>query len=238
MKREEIHLIIDKFTPETLPMERLAKYLHEFAALLGNEAYVHFSMVGSGSADLVAYADDTAFPKIERRLQEIVDGSAAKSAAKAHRGIDDLLAEDNAIGHVALGKSRVIEFPGRRRGAPERIGPVRRATSVEGQIFSIGGKDETINVHMRNRGEEIRAEVSVELARELAPFFLGPKIRLFGEGDWYRIDSVWTRVGFFASTWERLSCDPLTDTVAGIRRLFENVDPEDHNSAMAELRHG
>jgi hypothetical protein len=238
MKREDIHFVIDAFTPDTLPMERLSRYLAEFSALLGNEASVHFSKLETGSAHLVAYSDETAFPKIERRLQEVVEGSASNVAMKAHHDLDDLLAEDNAIGHIALGKAKIIEFPGRRRATQERIGPVRRATAVEGQIFSIGGKDETINVHLRDRGQEIRAEVSVALARQLAPYFLGHRIRLFGEGDWYRINSKWTRVNFFAFSYEQLASQTITEAVEGVQKLFEGVDPAEQTSTMTELRHG
>jgi len=50
MKRESVFLIIDAFTPDTLPMSRLAEYLKSFAAMLGSEANVHFDSVLEGSA--------------------------------------------------------------------------------------------------------------------------------------------------------------------------------------------
>jgi hypothetical protein len=34
-------LTIDAFTPSTIPLLRLAEYLHDFAILLGNEKSVH-----------------------------------------------------------------------------------------------------------------------------------------------------------------------------------------------------
>lgn len=238
MKRKDFHLVIDAFTPESLPMERLARYLREFAVMLGNEAFVHFSRIAEGSADLVAFADETALPKVERRLQEVVEGTASKPAMRAHHDIDELLAEDNAIGHVGQGEERVIEFPGRRRATHEKIGPVRRATTVEGQIFSIGGKDETINVHLRHKAEEVRAEVSITLARDLAPYFLAGNIRLYGEGDWYRIDGVWRRSNFTATAFVPLSGHSLAEEVDRVRETFSGVDPDSFLSAMAELRRG
>ena len=157
---------------------------------------------------------------------------------RARQEIDDLLAEDNAIGHVALGEARVVEFPGRRRAAHEKIGPVRRATAAEGQIFSIGGKDETINVHLRNKAEEIRAEVSIALARDLAPYFLTGRVRLYGEGDWYRIDGIWTRSNFTATAFVPLNGHSLADAVDSLREVFSGVAPDGFISAMAELRRG
>ncbi len=86
---------------------------------------------------------------------------------KAFADVDDLLAEDNAIAEVFIGKSRVIEFPGRRRASAEEFGPVKRTASIDGQIFSIGGKDQTINVHLRNGEKELKCVVSVKLARRV-----------------------------------------------------------------------
>ena len=202
------------------------------------KAFVHFSRIAEGSADLIAFAEDTALPKIERRLQEVVEGTASKPAMRAHQDIDELFAEDNAVGHVGHGEERVIEFPGRRRVAHEKIGPVRRATTVEGQIFSIGGKDETINVHFRRKAEEVRAEVSITLARDLAPYFLAGNIRPYGEGDWYRIDGIRTRSNFTATAFVPLSGHSLLEEVDSVREVFSGVAPSDIISAMAELRRG
>jgi hypothetical protein len=103
MKSEEIvSLSIDVFTPPTLPMSRLADYLKPFSLMLGSEANVHFDKVGEGSAALRASIDPPAAPKVDDRLHAIAAGTAPKSAMKAFPEIDDLLAKDNAVGHVTL----------------------------------------------------------------------------------------------------------------------------------------
>jgi len=88
---------------------------------------------------------------------------------EGHSRIDELLVEDNAIGHVKLAGHNVMEFSGRRRAAQEVFGPVQRSSSVEGQIHSIGGKDETINVLLKDGEREVRCVVSILLARDLGP---------------------------------------------------------------------
>ena len=60
MKREEISFDIDVFTPETLPMARLAEYLAKFSELLGNAENVHFSRLMKGSAKCKAFVDPEA----------------------------------------------------------------------------------------------------------------------------------------------------------------------------------
>lgn len=236
MKKQEILLVIDRFTPETLPMLRLAAYMREFATLLGSEERVHFKRLRKGSACLVAFPDEQAAPKVKTRIEEVVDRTAPKDALKASREIDDLLADDNAIGHVELDGARVIEFPGRLRPAQEKIGPVRRSASLEGTIFQIGGKDETINVHMRGRDGEIRAEVSIELARRLAPYLLLGKVRIFGEGEWYRVNGKWERHRFTATDFTPLDKHSLPDALREIQQIFIDVDADDFASTMNELR--
>lgn len=39
---QSLDFSIDVFSPETIPMSRLAEYLYELAALYGSQAFVHF----------------------------------------------------------------------------------------------------------------------------------------------------------------------------------------------------
>jgi hypothetical protein len=237
MKNEEVvSLSIDAFTPRTLPMSRLADYLKPFSVMLGSEANVHFDKVVEGSASVWARIDQPAAPKVHERVHAVASGTAPKAAMKAFSEINELMAKDNAIGHVALGNQNVIVFPGRLRAAHETIGPVRRSTSVEGQIFSIGGKDETINVHLQNGDEEIRCVVSVALARELGPHLRGRKARLFGSGVYFRVDDAWQRKSFTATDFVLLDESPLTAAIDSIRNVFAGVDSNGFMATMLELR--
>jgi hypothetical protein len=206
--------------------------------MLGSEANVHFQAVTPGSACCRAIIDPTAAPKIRERAEAIVLGTAPKSAMKAHAEIDDLLALDNAIGSVVIGNDKAIEFPGRRRATREKFGPVRRATTIEGQIFSIGGKDDTINVQLRDKGEVYRCEVSIELARKLATRFLLGKVRLFGHGEWFRVDSKWTMASFTATDFETMDERSLHDTLASVRDIFAGSDEAALLASVHSLREG
>jgi hypothetical protein len=238
MQNEEIiSLSIDAFSPGTLPMSRLADYLKQFSTMVGNDESVHFDKVVKGSAVLQARIDLPAAPKVHERVHAIAARTAPRSAMKASRGIDDLLAEDNATGYLALGDHKVIEFPGRLRSARETIGPVRRNTSVEGQIYSIGGKDDTINVHLQNAEEDIRCVVSVALARKLGPHLRGKKVRLFGSGAYFRIDGVWQTKNFTADDFVLLDESPLDLTIESIREGFAGQDATAFLHTMSELRH-
>lgn len=239
--KDKFRLVIDAFTPDTLSMARLADYLKEFAILLGNEANVHFDKVENNCAALASYSDRTVTPKIRRRLEEVIEGTAPKLALKSNSTIDEMMRADNAAGYVDLGKSKLIEFPGRKRAPQQRIGPIQRKSVIEGQIFQIGGKDETINVHLCNPqrpSETYRCEVSIALARKLMPYFLVGKVRLFGEADWYRTDGGWVMSPntFTAVDFVQLVDCGLETTINSMRDLFADVKAD--AAMLEELRHG
>src|SRR5438067_2181667 len=106
---------IDAFTPETIPMARLADYMRSFAELLGHREHVHFGNLNEGSVVVAARVDKIAQRKVEKRVDGIRYGVGPELARKAVREIDDKLAEDNAVGRVLRGKAKLIEFPGRTR---------------------------------------------------------------------------------------------------------------------------
>ena len=80
-KGKERRFKIDVFTPDTLPMERLAEYMLQFAMLLGETERVHFVDVSRGSAVLRARVEDVAVPKVERRLTDASRGLAGMTKA-------------------------------------------------------------------------------------------------------------------------------------------------------------
>jgi hypothetical protein len=70
--------------------------------------------------------NDVAVRKVDKRIDEVRYGEGSQAAQKAIRAIDDMLAEDRAVGQVRRGKAKLIEFPGRTRPVEERIGPVQQ----------------------------------------------------------------------------------------------------------------
>ncbi len=238
MKTGEVSLAIDVFKPSTLPMARLAEYLKAMAALLGHESHVHLFAVSEGSAVCRASVDDHAAPKVEERLRGVVAGTAPKGALKARAEIDDLLLEDNAIGQLAVNGRSVIEFPGRMRAAQETIGPVRRDSPIEGHIYLIGGKDDTINVYLTDGQRESKCVVSVALAQQLGRYLRGPRLRLFGEGWWYRVDGTWQLKNFTAERFAVLEEQPLGETLLAIQETLAGIDPKEFWETVEELREG
>lgn len=61
--RRRYRFVIDEsFTPDTLPMWRLAEYMTDMADLLGEKSYVHFVQIEGGSTVLVQDVEHEAYP--------------------------------------------------------------------------------------------------------------------------------------------------------------------------------
>jgi hypothetical protein len=135
---QEHRFRIDVFTPETLPMERLAEYMARFAKLLGEEERVHFVSLEPGSAVLVARAEAQAAPKVEHRLIELSRGRGDPDTQKAFQELDDMLLADNAVGQLLDSSgAEIIAFPGRTRPKPLEFGPFREDAVLEGVGFTV-----------------------------------------------------------------------------------------------------
>ncbi len=235
MPGEEIYeLYIDAFTPQTIPMARLAGYMISFAELLGHREHVHFGDLKEGSLAVAARVDEVAQRKVEKRVEEIRYGVGPEIARKALREIDDKLAEDHAVGCVLRGKAKLIEFPGRTRPVEAKLGPVEQPGALDGEIIQVGGRDETINVHLK-AGDQIHFCVtSKELARRLAQHIFGAPVRVHGRGIWARMASgAWILKKFEIAGFETLEETSLSKMFEGLRARL--VPPEGGRTNPADL---
>jgi hypothetical protein len=215
-------LKIDILNVDSLPMARLAEYLAEFAALLGERECVHFSHLERGSAVLVSSIDPVAFDKVVDRVTKVRQGDGPKNAMQAYWKLDTLLAKDDAVAELlAPGNSLVMAFPGRTRPKPIRYGPFREDGSLDGRIIRIGGRDDTIPVWLKNGDIEYHSNVHGEdVARRLAPFYLNGIVRLHGSGKWLRDENdSWILQQFEISDFDVLDDSPLIDVVGKLRTI-------------------
>ncbi len=235
--------IADSFTPETLPMERLAEYVAALAKLLGEQANVHFRSVEAGSAVLVAAIDPPAQLKVRERVVAVRDGGGPGDARKAFADLDEMLRKDNATGALSDGATDVvIAFPGRNRPEPLAYGPFRQDGTIDGQLIRVGGKDETVPVHLRD-GAIIHTGLvcTPETARKIAPHLYGPTLRLHGTGAWFRTGAGgWELRSFRINDFEVLDDAPLLEVVGALRKVKGSdwsTVPDPVRALLAE-RHG
>lgn len=226
MKPVEYVFRIDAFTPDNMPMSRLAEYLAALARLLGHPEHTHFVRLEEGSAKLVHKVDAVDAPKVETRLNGIRVGDAPKDALQAQKTIEELLVNDNAVAtltEVATG-TVVVPFVGRNRPKPLIFPPFREDTTIEGQIVNIGGRDPSAHAVLQD-GDIYHTHIQMkrDLARELAPLLYGPLVRLQGNGRFERqADGVWKMLDFRVERFELLDGRTVAETLAAIREVPGN----------------
>jgi len=224
MTDHEYALCIDAFTPETIPMARLAQYMTALAELVGFKETTHFVRIEPGSARLVSRVEQQDLPKVERRLATLHTLEPAAGLAKAFKQIDDLLAEDNAVAKFTSPKGAIIEFPGRDRPRALSFSAFRQEGSIDGVIVNIGGRDSTAHVILQDGAVNYsNIDLQRSTARELAKHLYGPKVRLYGSGRWERHpDGAWKLLSFKVDRYEVLDEAPLASVFADVRAAMQD----------------
>lgn len=231
---------IDVYTPETLPMERLAEYMLRFAKLLGEPERVHFVEVERGSAVLLARIEEVAVPKVEQRLADAVRGQGDPVALKVLQELDDMLANDNAVGQlIDEGGAEIIAFQGRNRPKPLEYGPFREDGVLEGVVIKVGGKGETVPIWLQDRERTHRCGARRPLARRLAKHYDGGLLRVSGTGSWVRLATgAWLMRSFEIKSFELLDDAPLADVIKRLQGV-EGADwGDDPVTDLMRLRTG
>lgn len=238
----EYRFRIDAFTPATMPMVRLAEYMADLAALLGEPERVHFARLEEGSTVLVQTIEEAAAPKVANRVRRVPGGDAPADAVRAFQNLDRRLAQDNAVATLtAPDGAEVIRFPGRERPTPLTYGSFRQQGSLDGVLVSIGGRDESAHATLEDLGQFWRCETTREMARKLSRHLYEKPLRVFGEGRWRRDpEGSWALERFVASHFEVLDDAPWPETVARLRKIegAEWKQLDDPLEELARLRHG
>lgn len=235
-------LYIKAFSPETIPMARLAQYMQNLAAMLGHETAVHFDMLKPGSTQLVTRVDHEDVPKVAKQLAQVKSGEGSTEATKAQTELDRLLAEDNATGYIYAGddqSAEIIAFPGANRTRPVSYGPFNQEGSLDGVLISVGGADQTVHLQLQNGDIKYTGiDTNRDTARRLAKHMYEP-VRIFGTGRWLRDqDGNWLLKKFKVENFTVLQADDLKEAVSQLRKV-EGSDwsgMDDPKSALKALR--
>jgi len=235
-------LYVEAYTPETIPMARLAQYMQNLAAMLGHDAAVHFETLKPGSTQIVSRIDHEDVPKVATDLAQLKRGEGTPEAKKAQAAIDQLLAEDNATGFVYEDEdenAKIIAFPGVTRPKPTTFGPFNEEGSLDGVLISVSGADQTVHLQLQNG--DIRytgIDTNRETARRLAKHMYEP-VRVFGTGRWLRDqEGTWLLKRFKVESYKVLRSDDLKEAIDQMRAIegSEWKDMDDPIGALKALR--
>jgi hypothetical protein len=135
-------------------------------------------------------------------------------------GLNDKLLEDNGIGNLCSHEAKLLYFPGREQGASPEIGPVKEPGTIEGEVIGVAGRDETIQIYLREGERMHTCTGSKEQARALAQYLFEGKVRVFGDGRWKRTKhGNWELELFFVDSFVVLKTDPLSEVVKRLRSI-------------------
>lgn len=217
----EYRFKIDAFTPDTLPMARLAEYLSDLAVMLGEPQNVHFVRIEPSSAVLVQKVDDVALPKVKRRVREVRDGRGPQDAMKAYRSTNKRLKQDNCVGLLSEEDgAEIIRFPGREEEVHISFGAFNQDSTLDGRVILIGGTGDPVPVHIRQGAIVYNCLASLDVATTLGGYMFHYELRVRGTGRWLRDeDGAWVMQRFSISSFQVLDEKSLADVVAGLRNV-------------------
>lgn len=127
-----------------------------------------------------------------------------------------------------VARRKIIEFP----KPVLQYGPVVEEGTLEGIVIRIGGKDQTIHIHLKD-GDRVYPcyTTNLEKAKELRPYLLEYEkpIRVSGKGKWNRNPGgAWELAEFKISDYEALNNDELQKVLERMRQIpgsgWEKID--------------
>jgi hypothetical protein len=241
-KPAEYRFRIDAWTPETLPMARLVKYLDELVTLFGNDEHVHFKAVRKGSAAPALCVDWEARPKVDGRLALANSPSPPDDIREATLRINKLLREDNASAYLRTPEgAKVIAFPGRTLTTVDEV-TVSEQGEIDGMVVRVGGKDQSAHVTLElAKGSWANCTVSREVAKALGPYLYGEPVRMFGRGRWRRdVDGHWLLEHFNGERFEALGSETLGEALLDLAAVRNNRwnELDDPLAELKKLRKG
>lgn len=221
MDDDLFRLRITAYSPDTIPMIRLAQYMSQVATLMGSEQHVHFKRLNKGSTVLCVKVEQEDVPKVNERLAKANKPDALADVVRSFKAMNDMLRADGAHATLTHGTAQIIKFPGCDTPVIRRIGPIKEAGQLEGTVISVGGKDDTKHIRMLGHdGEEYKLTTrSLELAKDLGNNLFNP-VRVNGMGTWYRNeDGQWELDNFIVHSCEPLENTSLIEAVASLRDI-------------------
>jgi hypothetical protein len=233
----EYRFRIDAYTPETMPMARLAEYLAELAMILGEPAAVHLVRLEPGSTVLIHQIEREAVPKVRERANSVRRGSGPRDAIRAYRTINKLLRADNGVGVLQEKNAEIIRFPGREE-TEEKFTAIRQRGNIDGEILRIGGPQKFVPVLLQSEGQQIAGcWAERRIAKELAQKLFEP-VRLFGRGRWNRdAEGRWSLDQFIVESFEPLRSEQLSEALSRLRAIPASWG-DDVFADLQVMRHG
>lgn len=215
---KKLMLELDGTDPSKLSMARLTDYLRELAELFGSQDHVHFDSITEGSVCLNTWVEDQTYPDVLNRVREAAQGIGPKRARKAYGQLTALMEQDRVDGVLQDADAKILQFPKAKSAPPPMV--IVKQGSVQGRLYVVGGRDETVPVRLEGAGgETLLCEADMALAEQLAKL-LFKHVRVHGKGEWEsRPNGGWRLRKMFIQSFEKLEKTSLRSAVTQLREL-------------------
>ena len=186
---DEFRLKIEAYNPDTMPMERLAEYLGEFAKMLGEGPAVHFVRLEAGSTSVIHRIQREAIPKVKDRTAAVRRGLGPRDSVRAYQKINRMLRADNgtAVWREEKSEAEIVVFPG-KEDAEELVTGISQRGSLDGEVVRIGGLQNLVPIMLKCEQEELSGCWANKIVAKALGRRLFEPVRLFGTGRWNRND--------------------------------------------------
>lgn len=218
----EFRFEIKAYSPETMPLDRLAQYLDSIATLLGEARSVHLRRIDGGSTVPVLAVDWESVPKVKKRANDVRNDEGPEEAKRAKRTIERYLAEDNAdygdlVDHHG---ARVLRFPGRQKQVDQEFGPFSQPGTLDGVPIVVGGENDPVPVHLQDRAAIHNCLAARDIAKQIGHYLFSTPLRVSGVGRWVRTShGLWVMKRFTIQSFSELRGESLHDVTARLQAI-------------------
>ena len=237
---KSLTLKLDNHSPDTLSLKRLGEYLACLSKVIGSNEPVHLLSVESGSAMLRLEVDDARYPQIVADLNGLANGNGQKRRLHAYENLQKMLRDDQTSGAlIDHFQSAIVSMP--LADSPDTAIGIKKHGSVQGELYQVGGKDETVPVRLTGaNGETYLCEATREIASQISPH-LYCQVRVSGSGIWVRTDKDgWRLKKLHIDSYKVLSESDLGAALSNLRvnHGINWDDMEDPHAIASDLRQG
>lgn len=219
-------------------MKRLGQYIAHLSDMLGEVEHVHFSSVSKGSAMLNVDVEDLHYQKVLTHVREVPNGMGARKQLAAYRNLRQLMEEDGTGGAILNDTdAQILSF--RKRPDDETPLVVNKSGSVQGRLYLVGGKDDTIPVRLEGaNGETLHCEATTEIAQQLSAL-LFKQVRVSGRGTWERSpEGTWKLKKLKIESFHELDAGKASSVIARMQSLggLKWAEMDDPHGVARDLR--
>ena len=227
---------INAYSPTTMPMARLARYLDNLATVLGETNSVHLVSIEEGSTVPVLKIDWEAYPKLRHRANEVRNREGSAHVLKARRAIEDDLAADNAESAELVDEegARILRFAGATRVEEPEYGPFSQPGTLDGVPIVVGGENDPVPVRLETPECIHNCLASRDLAKRIGMHLFTTPLRVTGVGRWFRDrEGVWKMKSFRIHDYTELRSESIADAT----RRLQSIDAgwKERDDPLGEL---